>query len=64
MINSAREMKSESLGGAAIFLLAQDKEIVEHVPKLANLFLGITSREPRTNVFKHAEHNHMEHNTK
>lgn len=44
-------MKSESLGRCSIFSLAHEKEIVDDIFKLANLFF-----ELRTMIFKYAEH--------
>ncbi|KAF5307116.1 hypothetical protein FQR65_LT18450 [Abscondita terminalis] len=53
--NLMKDVKSESLGRAPVFSPPQEKEIVDHVLNLANLFFGITSMELRTMVFNYAE---------
>lgn len=60
--NRTKEVKSESLGRAPVFSPAQEKDIVDHVLKLANLFFGITTIELRTMVFTYAEQNNIKHN--
>lgn len=60
--NLTKDAKSESLGRAPVFSAAQEKEIVDHVLNLANLFFGVTSTELRSMVFKYAEQNKIKHN--
>lgn len=51
----------ERLGRKPLFTKPQEKELANHVMKLANLFYGVTPRELRRIAFDFAEANHLPH---